>query len=73
MTNTASATYVLTACPDHGTKECADYASSAHYVDVIRVCHHDRDRAFHLIDHASEGSDCWSCCSKMEIDPENKF
>ena len=34
MTNTASASFLITECPTHGSKECSDYAAFIVYVDA---------------------------------------
>ena len=60
--------FVITECPDHGVKVCSDRASFVHYVAVVREgCR--AGSVDHLIAHIADGTDCWTCCGRMVIDP----
>lgn len=60
--------YVITDCPDHGVKVCSDRASFVHYVAVVRNgCR--PGSVDHMIAHVADGTDCWTCCTDMVIDP----
>ena len=59
------ATFVVTSCPNNGTKETADFASFRVYVDAANAC------ATTTPAHEHEaGVSCWVCCPSMVIDPE---
>lgn len=62
--------FIVTECPDHGIKECADRPSFANYVTVARQCHNVADDLHREIAHPA-GISCWSCCDKMVVDPDD--
>ena len=81
MTTAPEATYLVTACPDHGTKEAADLKSMLVYVDAARADDHGwvwqgttviRTQAA-LAHDAAMGTDPWRCCWHMVIDPYGVF
>jgi hypothetical protein len=78
MTTSTETTFVVTACPAHGTRECSDLASLRVYVEAAFSCDFGyvwvngtcTTTDAHDAYHAREGHDCWRCCADMVIDPE---
>lgn len=64
--------YLVTSCPNHGEKVCADYASFRAYVEVARDCEREvaaMEDYSHAHYHTVMGHDCWVCCPGMVVDP----
>lgn len=65
MTNTEQTPFLLTDCPEHGTKETADLLSARLYVQAARACERPHEH--------NDGTDCWVCCPQMVTDPHGYF
>lgn len=65
--------FTITKCQTHGTREVADLASLAAYVAVSGACRREvsNDPRGHRDMHTAEGTDCWTCCPDMVLDPNN--
>lgn len=65
------AEYLITECPDHGTKATKDMASAVTYIQLAIGCRQDKafNESVHLNEHAVDGVMCWECCNLMVIDP----
>lgn len=66
-------TFIITECPEHGTKEVSDMQSMRVYVIAALSCLHLHilTPAQHDAEHAYFGEACWACCDKMVVDPSN--
>jgi hypothetical protein len=78
MTHSTAVQYLVTTCPDHGTKEVSDLASFAVYVEAAREddrgWHWHADQTVTRLPHAARwdaenGASPWRCCWHMVIDP----
>lgn len=83
MTNHTETSFLVTSCPDHGTKETGDLASARVYVEAaandtfyarggFMGTTPETARIAHDAYHA-DGSDCWCCCDNMVVDPTHLF
>lgn len=67
MTTNTEASFLITACPAHGTKETGDRASFVSYVELALQTQH-----MHILGHQEildPGVSSWVCCDQMVVDP----